>query len=325
MFYDISVTETSIDDHWDKRTCVAIADKVTQGLCLLQKTNACMDANATKIINGVPIKRACWGTSYLYQCFTHSEGTCSPWVDQGCTQTKSVCVQQDFGVCLKYLQTFECAHTTCIPQPDLCMPELPCTNGSCDTTKNEESQDMAEGVSRLGVLAGASIDVDTKQVNLGVTAIFAGVSSECEKYPLGTRDCCTDSGWGDWVLHCPKAMQDLQKAKAENRVVFVGEYDDWILHSVTHYVYCVFPSKISSIVQIEGRGAQLHIPFGSPKAPDCRGISPEVLERIAFDQLDLSPLENELTQRLNPPDAGASTQTNQAHVERLNQLEKPYD
>ena len=325
VIYDISVTEKTIEDRWDKSTCKAIADKVTQGVCHYEKGNACIDANVTKIIDGIAVKRACWGARYQYQCFTHSEGTCAPWINQGCSQTMSTCVKQDFGVCVAYLQTFECAHTTCIPEPDVCMPELPCTDGSCDTTQNEKSQDMAEGVSRLGALAGAASDVATKQVNAGMVAIFAGTAMECEKFPLGTRDCCTDSGWGDWVLHCPKAMQDLQKAKADHRVVYVGEYDDWILGSVKHYTYCIFPSKLSSIIQIQGRGAQLHIPFGTPKAPDCRGISPEELERLAFDQLDLSSIELELTQRLRPPDLGGVTHTNQAHIERLNQSKRAYD
>ena len=321
--YDITVTESVIEDRWDRSTCSVIAQK--GGACVYIQGEGCIDANATKIIDGIPITRACWGARYYYQCFSHSESTCTPWINQGCTQTMSTCVKQDFGVCLQYSQTFECAHTTCIPEPDVCMPALPCTDGSCDVTQSEESHDMAEGASHLGALAGVASDVSTNQVDSGVAKIFAGTSLECEKYPLGTRDCCKDSGWGDWVLHCPKAMQELQKAKAEERVVFVGEYDDWILDSVTHYVYCIFPSKLSSIVQIQGRGTQLHIPFGTPKKPDCRGMTPEELEHIQFDQLNLSSLESEFTSRLSPPDLGGVTNVNQAHIERLNQLGQPHD
>ena len=148
---------------------------------------------------------------------------------------------------------------------------------------------------------------------------------QCEQYPLGLRDCCTDSGWGDWVLHCPKELQDLQRAKEEGRAFFVGEYDDWILDSKTHYVYCLFPTILSSIVQIQGRGAQLHIPFGTPKTPDCRGITPEELERIQFDQLNLSSLEQELTTRLRPRDFGGVKNSSQARIEQLNQAGRAYD
>lgn len=321
--YDITVTESTIEDRWDKSACAAIAEK--GDACVFQQGEACIDANATKVINGIPITRACWGARYQYQCFTHSDSTCMPWINQGCTQTMSTCIKKDFGVCVQYSQTFECAHTTCIPEPDVCMPTLPCTDGSCDATQNEESHDMAEGTSRLGALAGVASDVFTNQVNSGVAKIFAGSSMECEKFPLDSRDCCKDSGWGDWVLHCPKEMQELQKAKAEDRVVFIGEYDDWILDSVTHYVYCIFPSKLSSIIQIQGRGTQLHIPFGTPKTPDCRGITPEELERIQFDQLNLSSLEKEFMSRVTPPDFGGVTNANQEHIERLKELGRPYD
>jgi conjugal transfer mating pair stabilization protein TraN len=323
--YDIKVTELVLDEHLDKSNCSEFTDKVTQGMCVFEQGVSCLDANATKVIDGMPITRACWGAQYQYQCVTHSDSTCAPWIEKGCTQTKSTCVKQDFGVCVQYAQTFECAHTVCIPEPDVCMPTLPCTDGSCDTTQNEESHDMAEGASRLGALAGAATDVYTNQVEASMARIFAGTSIKCEHYPLHARDCCTDSGWGDWVLHCPKELQELQRAKADGRAVFVGEYDDWVLDSRTQYVYCMFPTTLSSIVQIQGRGAQLHIPYGTPKAPDCRGITPEELERIQFDQLNLSSLEQEFMSRLSPPDFGGVQNTNQARTEQLNQAGRAYD
>jgi conjugal transfer mating pair stabilization protein TraN len=320
---DVTVTESILEDRWDKRACSAIAQQGAS--CVFEQGQECIDANATKIIEGIPITRPCWGSRYQYQCFSHSENTCQAYINQGCIQTMSTCVRQDFGVCVQFSQTFECAHTTCVSEPDVCMPALPCTDGSCDTTQNEESHDLGQSASRLGALGGVASDVFTNQINSGVARIFAGSPMNCEKYPLGVRDCCKDSGWGDWVLHCPKEMQDLQKAKADNRVVYVGEYDDGLFDSVTHYVYCIFPTTLSSIVQIQGRGAQLHIPFGSPKAPDCRGIRPEELEHIQFDQLNLSPLEQEFMAYLNPPERGGVTTANQTHIEQLNQLGKPYD
>lgn len=325
VFFDITVKEVAIEDSLDKSSCLDHEGKPAEDSCIFEQGQSCLEANVTKVIDGIPITRACWGARYQYQCFVSSEGNCTPWINQGCIQTKSICVKQDFGVCVQYSQTFECAHTTCIPEPDICMPTLPCTDGSCDTTQNEESHDMKEGVSRLGAMAGVASDVYTNQVKSGMANIFSGTSLQCEKYPLSARDCCTDSGWGDWVLHCPKELQDLQKAKDEGRAVFVGEYDDWVLDSRTHYVYCVFPSVLSSIVQIQGRGAQLHIPFGTPELPDCRGITPEELERIAFDKLNFSSLEQEFMSRLNPPDFGGVKNTNQERIEQLNQEGRAYD
>jgi len=323
--YDIAVTESVIEDHWDKSSCAAIADKVANGACIFQQGQACIDANATKVIDGIPITRSCWGARYQYQCFSHIESTCTPWITQGCLQKMSRCVRQDFGVCIQYSQTFECAHTTCIPQPDICMPSLPCTDGSCDTTKSEESHDMGEGVSRLGALTGAAVDVANNQINSGSPRIFAGQAMECKKYILGFRDCCTDSGWGDWVKHCPAELQELQKAKADNRVVYLGKYKEHKLDLDHHYAYCVFPSKLGFIIQNEGRKKQLGISFGKAKEPNCSGITPEQLERINFQKLNLSPIEQELVSRFQKPDLGRALQIQEAHIERLNQAGASHD
>lgn len=194
-----------------------------------------------------------------------------------------------------------------------------------DTTKNEESHDMGEGVSRLGALAGVSSDVSANQISERSPKIFAGSVINCKSYPLGFRDCCTDSGWGDWVKHCPAELQALQKAKDENRAVSLGKYKKHKLDLDYHHVYCIFPSKLSAIIQKEGRNAQLHISFGKAKSPNCRGITPKELERINFEKLNLSPIEQELMSRLHVPDSNRASNLNQAHIERLNQEGRAHD
>lgn len=324
-YLNFTVTERLSEDVWNKNACTALRNKSSDGSCILEKSEPCLEPNATKIIEELPINRACWGAATQYQCIDHIDSTCTSWINQGCKQTTSSCVAQNFGVCTAYSQAFECQDTTCVPQPDICMPSLPCTDGSCDATKNEESHDMNEGVSRLGALAGVAGEVSTNQIGEGMAKIFAGSVIDCKSYPLGFRDCCTDSGWGDWVKHCPSDMQVLQKAKDENRVVSLGKYRKHKLDLDYHHVYCVFPSKLSAIIQKEGRNAQLHIPFGKAKSPDCRGITPQELERINFDKLNLSPIEQELMSRLHVPDAGMASNLNQAHIERLHQEGRAHD
>ncbi len=197
--------------------------------------------------------------------------------------------------------------------------------GDCDTTKNEESHDMSEGASRLGALAGVASEVSTNQIGEGMAKIFSGSAMNCKSYPLGFRDCCTDSGWGDWVKNCPSDMQALQKAKDEARVVSLGKYKKHKLDLEYHHAYCIFPTKLSAIIQKEGRKAQLHIPFGKAKSPDCRGITPQELEHINFSKLNLSPIEQELMSRLHVPDSGTASTLNQAHIERLNQQGQDHD
>lgn len=322
---EIEVTENVVEDILDNNSCRPLREKANEGNCIFEKGEPCLDANVTKIIDGVPIQRACWGKSMQYQCLANASSTCSSLISQGCTQTISTCIEQRFGLCTIYSQTFECTKTTCIPQPDICMPSLPCTDGSCDTTKSEESHDMGEGVSRLGALTGAAVDVANNQINSGSPRIFTGQSMECKKYVLGFRDCCTDSGWGDWVKHCPAELQELQKAKADNRVVYLGKYKKHKLDLDHHYAYCVFPSKLGFIIQNEGRKKQLGISFGKAKEPNCSGITPEQLERINFQKLNLAPIEQELVSRFQKPDLGRALQIQEAHIDRLNQAGASHD
>lgn len=199
-----------------------------------------------------------------------------------------------------------------------------CAKGQCDNTQMEVSSDLGEGLSHLGALSGVAQAVSDNQINQGTAAIFAGSSMECKKYPLGFRDCCKDSGWGDWIKNCPKELQDLQRAKQDNRVVYLGNYKRSKFGS-RHYVYCIFPSKLAGIVQIQGRGGQLQIPFGWAKAPDCRGLRPEELERINFGALDLSAIEQDFVAKKTLPDGALMQLTNQAHIERLNQQGRAHD
>lgn len=202
---------------------------------------------------------------------------------------------------------------------------LACGSGQCDSSATEISDDINEGLIRLGSLAGSADEVSSKKARSKRPTIFVGQSLECEKYILGIRDCCTGGGWGDWIVHCPSHLKALQKAKAENRVYYLGSYRKHKLDLEKKHVYCVFPSKLAGIVQLQGRFAQLHVAFGEPKYPNCRGITPEELARINFKSLNLSALTQDFKGRMVVPNASQQGRNNQSHVERLNRAGRAHD
>jgi conjugal transfer mating pair stabilization protein TraN len=203
---------------------------------------------------------------------------------------------------------------------------LPCIRGECDESQAQETDDLNEGFSRLGALTGTAEAAAQDQTQLGNHAafIFKGVAQECERYPLGTRDCCTDSGFLDGFMSCPSNMQALQRAKLEGRVRYLGHYKNNPL-SKTRYAYCVFPTRLAAIVQLEGREGQLHVSFGTPKKPDCRGITPEQLERIDFKKLNLGSLVNELVSRPTLPNSNSVDHSNTSHIEHLHATGASHD
>lgn len=203
-------------------------------------------------------------------------------------------------------------------------PEAASKPDSLDNTQSQENDDINEGLSHLGVLGATAAEVSNLQVSSGSPRLFAGAYQECEKYMLGLRDCCTDSGFLDGLIHCPWQLQQLQKAKTENRVVYLGHYKPHRF-STTRFRYCVFPSKLAGIIQIQGRLGQLGIGFGSVWHPDCRGITPEELARLDFKRLDIGPLVQELTSKKTLPSNTSLDNQGANHVDRLYQQGVSHD
>ena len=320
----ITVTEQLSEEQWKTYDCERMRTEHPESLCFLESSQSCLEPNQVKVVGGVAIKRPCWGRALNYQCGQVNSSSCTSLMNQGCSQTASLCIQTQVNRCERFSQTFQCMEQLCLPEKTVCPGKIACADGKCDTSQSEVSDDMAEGLSRLGALAGVAGDVSANQVKSGTPAIFTGNAKECKKYPLGFRDCCTDSGWGDWVKHCPQDLRVLQRAKQENRVVYLGSYKNHKL-GARHYSYCIFPTKLASIVQIQGRGGQLGIPYGTAEYPNCRGLTPEELERINFAALDLSPIQKELMARMALPNNGSINKANQSHVERLRLQGRAHD
>ena len=308
----IEVTENDSKEVFQKPHC----DKgFLADFCILQRSE-CIDAKQTKLIHGVQIARECWGFKEHYQCTNIKSSNCNHLIEEGCTQTKSTCTSEHEDLCQTYEQTFSCVHETCLSEREVCLEKMPCVDGECNQEEVLESDDFAEGITKLGSLVGVADDVYQNQITSGEASVFRGDAKECKKHPLGIRDCCTDSGWGGWVVHCPKDLQDLARAKDEGRTVYLGSYKNKEWES-RHYVYCVFPSKLAGIVQIQGRGAQLGMSYGTAKEPNCSGLTPEQLERIDFSKLNLSALEAEFKARKSLPDDAFSRDKNQNHINSL--------
>ena len=310
---DIIITE-----HEREEDAVVESDctKLSRNFCVLDKSNPCIDANQTKTIQGIPIQRACWGEEREYRCAEPAQSNCAPFIANQCTNTASTCISKTLDHCDILSKKFQCVQKTCFPDKEVCPEVLPCVGGECDESEASESGDMSEGVGRLGALGGVAEEVAVNQVTSKDANIFKGEYQECESYPLGLRDCCADKGFLDGLIHCPSDMQALMRAKIEGRAFALGHYKHHVL-GTKRYGYCVFPTKLSGIVQIQGRNQQLHISFGDAENPVCRGITPEELERIDFKALDLKDMVQELLDKKVLPEEKTIDAINTNHVANL--------
>lgn len=260
-----------------------------QYFCVPKAGERCMEGEQSKNIEGIDVTRACWKKSQEFDCAVGSESNCGPLEDKGCANLSAICLSpREQGRCDEIERTYQCIEKICYPDKRVCTETLACVDGSCDQTKNEESNDIQEGISRLGAVAGSAEEVASKQSTTNQVEIFKGERKACSEMPLNLRDCCVGEGFLEGVFRCPADLRELQKAKLENRATLVGTYnEDLGLKKI--YVYCVFPTKLAGILQIQGRLGQLGIGFGEPKNPKCdSGFKASLLEKIDFKRLDLS-------------------------------------
>lgn len=65
--------------------------------------------------------------------------------------------------------------------------------------------------------------------------------------------------------------------------------------------YCCYNSRLARIVQEQGR-PQLGKGWGTAKAPQCGGFTPEELQRLDFGAMDLSEFITEIMRNAKTPD-----------------------
>lgn len=192
--------------------------------------------------------------------------------------------------------------------------QIACANGECDNTQNEFSDDIKDGLKALAISFNGANEVSEKDSSN--PQIFTGTVKKCEKYPIGLRDCCKDTGWGAWIKNCPLDLQELLRAKKENRVIAIGSYKNHKLGK-RRYTYCVFPNKIAAIVQRQGRFQQLSISFGDAKKPDCRGLTPVEFSSLDFNLINFKELEEDLVQKVKSPDENYVVSNTTQKIEHL--------
>ncbi len=170
---------------------------------------------------------------------------------------------------------------------------VPCQTGDCVQTKKQADKDFQKAASAFA--AGQEAAKSFTEFN----SIFSGYPSSCDRVTLGYIDCCSEKGWGKDIhlARCSSAEKDLALAKQNMQTIYIGEYcKDRVLGVCVEHRkgYCVFPSKIARIIQQQGRAGQLHIGFGKPNAPNCKGLTRQQFAELNFEKIDFSGFYSDL-------------------------------
>lgn len=303
MTIEIDMVSTTITleqkDHWVDQCETDLSNKT----CSYQ-SETCLEANATHVLEGVPVTRACWEYEFNYLCKTNSaENRCSLLRDQGCEQIGSVCKEIISGGCVLFSQTYRCPIKKCNETGVVCNGDTYCLTGDCITHNKEYDPDFQKSISALSTVNEAAKKFDGN-------IIFTGHHKTCNSDVIGFADCCKDDGWGVDIhlAQCSQEEKELGKAKENKQTVYIGSYcdKDALGVCITHRkAYCVFSSKLDRIIQQQGRQGQLNISFGTGEHSNCRGITPDELQRINFDLIDFSDFYEDIYQKEHIDDPSA--------------------
>ena len=284
---------------FDKTTAISKTDSI------------CTEPGSTKtsVINGVTYTQTsdCWAWTDSYVTRSDSKGTCESLMnDKNCTRSTTNCLQSESGVCTHQTETWECQRNY-TSTGMLCGGDYFCQSGDCSDTDGAGDSGFDTAVAKLAALSAAGDDINKDQINIRA---FTGQAMSCRKAMAGFSNCCVDSGWGNSIglANCSDDEMALGKAKQKRITVSVGEACNRKALGVCiqkKQVYCVFQGKLARIVQEQGRRDQLHVGFGSGDSPDCRGISPEELQKIDFDPINFSDFYSDLQNNQNIPNADA--------------------
>lgn len=145
----------------------------------------------------------------------------------------------------------------------------------------------------------------SKSFDKHLKQIFKGKDCNCRKTFANFKNCCKDDGWGldASLTECDAEEQQLGELKKNKVCHEVGEYcSKEVLGNCVERKksYCCFGSKLSRIVHEQGR-QQLDLTWGSPKHPECRGLTPDELQKINFKNMNLSEFYQDIQKKVVVP------------------------
>ena len=262
----------------------------------VKTSEVCTEAGGTRNISGIDVTLPCWRYDLSYSCGYNKVDSCKP-LEDICNFVSQRCIEQDSGFCLTYEKTYNCIQQDCEHK------ELRCGAPNSITFDQKiphgTANDFAKAVAGFAGISAAGNDLKETQDKL---QIFKGYSNDCGEAGMGLYDCC--DGGGNILRNCSESEKALKEAREKKLASFIGRFcakKELGICLVYHQSWCVFDSKLTRIIQEQGRVGQLHIPFGSAENPSCNGLTPEQLQQINFDKIDFSEIYADMSVH-NPAD-----------------------
>jgi conjugal transfer mating pair stabilization protein TraN len=155
------------------------------------------------------------------------------------------------------------------------------------------------------------MDQARREFDPDTLTLFKGTRNTCSSKVFGVLNCCKGKGFplipGIQLLvalGCSREEMLLHQRDAQGLCAYVGTYcsDSFLGVCLTKKkVYCCFESKLSRILQEQGR-QQLNKPWGKPKTEQCLGFTIDEFSRLDLSKMDFSEVYAEFTDAARLPD-----------------------
>lgn len=273
------------------------------------------------------------GTECVLWSGEHSEFPDPPETDLGtCLVRENVySCPKSLKICGKKIQALECGGLIrCASGAD------------CFDTTTEHGSDFPKSAARMEVLADmerclatpddgvASPDgyepveldgstgetappVDCSDNSAGEVSVFKGKNYSCDLNLAGfVQNCCRRKGL--FAGNCPASTKELRARRDDAKACrYVGIRKKKVLGITVkkRKVYCCFNSKMARLVHEQGRPQLIEKGswaetggggWGSPKNPECGGMTAEQLREIDFDSVEFSEIYGDIFDEAGSPE-----------------------
>jgi len=305
------LTPESAVSKWFTQTWSAGACQIDPASCTLA-SETCTAPDQTRLIDGVPVTRPCWERTTTYQCQSVVGGgnDCAAIAaTPGCSLAREICLDDPpaaDGSCAVTERVYTCPipGSTTVPAQYICGDDVYCINGDCEAVAREASDEFKDAVVALNALGQANAEFDENSLTL-----FRGTREACSHKVFGLSNCCSGKGvplLTPWL--CSSAEKLLDEKDDAGLCHKVGTYcsSSFLGICVTKKdVYCCFASKISRILQEQGR-VQLNKPWGKPKTETCEGFSIFEFQQLDLAAMDFSEVYADFMEAARLPDEAAA-------------------
>lgn len=315
-----SVTpRTAITTTREESACTALASDAT----CTAGGETCTDSDpVTRTVDGVAVTQPCWAWTRTYQCRTETPAQdCDALAANGqCRLLTETCLTGE-EPCKSFERQYDCPvpAATGAPQQYICDGDVYCIEGACETIDREPNDEFKDAVTALNAANQARREFDPANLQL-----FKGTRNSCKQAVFGLLDCCRGRAFpllpGGPILlalGCAREEALLDERDRKGLCAYVGPYcsESFLGICLTkRKVYCCFESKLSRILQEQGR-AQLGKRWASPKTEQCRGFTIDEFARLDLSRMDFSEVYAEFTDAAKLPDELEATAQIQQKIE----------